>query len=69
MSEPSLVVSALTVYPVKSLAGTQTTSMELEIAGPRGDRRWMVVDEDGATLTARKHPRMLAARATPRRTG
>ena len=64
MSEPALVVSALTVFPVKSFAGTSMTSMELGVAGPRGDRRWMVVDEHGSTLTARSHPRMLAARAT-----
>ena len=64
MSEPALVVSALTVFPVKSFAGTPMTSMDVEIAGPRGDRRWMVVDEHGSTLTARSHPRMLAARAT-----
>ncbi|NUU16171.1 MOSC domain-containing protein [Cellulomonas humilata] len=57
-------VSGLTVYPVKSFAGTALTSMELDAAGPLGDRRWMVIDGDGATLTARKHPRMLAAVAT-----
>ena len=56
MSEPALVVSALTVFPVKSFAGTPMTSMDVEIAGPRGDRRWMVVDEHGSTLTARKPP-------------
>ncbi|KQR16446.1 MOSC domain-containing protein [Cellulomonas sp. Leaf334] len=64
MSEPALVASALTVFPVKSFAGTPMTSMEIEVAGPRGDRRWMVVDQHGSTLTARSHPRMLAARAT-----
>lgn len=65
MSEPALVVSALTVFPVKSFAGVSMTSVELEIAGPRADRRWMVVDREGSTLTARTHPRLLAARATP----
>jgi uncharacterized protein YcbX len=58
-------VSGLTVYPVKSFAGTPVTWMDLDAAGPFGDRRWMLVDAHGATLTARKHPRMLAASATP----
>ncbi|KRD44847.1 hypothetical protein ASE38_12475 [Cellulomonas sp. Root930] len=58
-------VSGLTVYPVKSFAGTPVDTMTLDVAGPLGDRRWMVVDQDGVTITARKHPRMLAALATP----
>src|SRR4051812_321547 len=57
-------VSALTAYPVKSLAGTPTDVMAVDASGPRGDRRWMVVDASGEVLTARKHPVMLAARAT-----
>ena len=57
------VVSALTVYPVKSFAGSPLSRMTVDVAGPRGDRRWMLVDDDGVTLTARKFPRMLAARA------
>ncbi|MBO3103691.1 MOSC domain-containing protein [Cellulomonas fengjieae] len=59
------VVSAMTVFPVKSFAGTPVESMEVGASGPRGDRRWMLVDADGVTLTARKHPRMLAAVAAP----
>ncbi|MET0788178.1 MAG: MOSC N-terminal beta barrel domain-containing protein [Cellulomonas sp.] len=59
------VVSALAVYPVKSLAGTPTDAMTVDTSGPRGDRRWMLVDRAGETLTARKHPAMLGARATP----
>ncbi|WP_034621801.1 MOSC domain-containing protein [Cellulomonas sp. URHE0023] len=57
------VVSALTVYPVKSFAGSPLSHMRVDVSGPRGDRRWMLVDDDGQTLTARKFPRMLAARA------
>jgi uncharacterized protein YcbX len=57
------VVSALTVYPVKSLAGSPLSRMTVDVSGPRGDRRWMLVGDDGATLTARKFPQMLAARA------
>ncbi|WP_231384066.1 MOSC domain-containing protein [Cellulomonas sp. URHD0024] len=57
------VVSALTVFPVKSFAGTPLSRMAVDVAGPRGDRRWMLVEDDGATLTARRFPRMLAAHA------
>ncbi|MEZ0448532.1 MOSC domain-containing protein [Cellulomonas sp. ICMP 17802] len=58
-------VSALTVYPVKSLAGSPLDAMTVDPSGPRGDRRWMLVDAHGETITARKHPGMLGARATP----
>ena len=57
------VVSALTVFPVKSFAGVPLSSVTVDVSGPRGDRRWMLVDDDGETLTARKFPRMLAAHA------
>ncbi len=57
------VVQSLTVYPVKSFGGTAVDAVDLGPAGPSDDRRWMLVDADGATLTARRHPRMLAASA------
>ncbi|MDM7831490.1 MOSC domain-containing protein [Cellulomonas edaphi] len=58
-------VSRLTVYPVKSFGGHVVDALDLEVAGPVADRRWMVVDEAGVTLTARKFPRMLSATAEP----
>lgn len=58
-------VSRLTVYPVKSFAGHVVDEVEMGVAGPAGDRRWMVVDDAGTTLTARKFPHMLAASAQP----
>jgi len=59
------VVSRLTVYPVKSFAGHVVDAFEVGVDGPVGDRRWMVVDERGDTLTARKFPQMLGAQAEP----
>jgi uncharacterized protein YcbX len=56
-------VTALHRYPVKSLGGTPETTLEIEPWGPAGDRRWAVVDEQGATLTARTMPAMLLVRA------
>lgn len=58
----SVRVAALTVYPVKSFAGQQVEVMDVGVAGPRGDRRWMLVDATGATVTARSHPVLLSAR-------
>jgi uncharacterized protein YcbX len=48
------VVGAVHVYPVKSLGGGPVQQAQVELAGLRGDRRWMVVDPDGDVVTARK---------------
>jgi len=63
MSSPH--VAALTVYPVKSFAGHPLDEMDVEVAGPRGDRRWMLVDHKGSTVTSRSHPHLLGVRAAP----
>jgi uncharacterized protein len=47
------VVTALPRYPVKSCRGEQLSEAAVEPWGPAGDRRWMVVDEDGCCTTAR----------------
>ena len=57
-------VASLHRYPVKSLRGSDVPAIDVEPAGPVGDRRWMVLDADGDTLTARDHHRMLGVRAT-----
>lgn len=59
------VVAALAVHPVKSLRGVAVGSAQVRPEGLAGDRRWMVVDEAGETLTARRLPRMLTVRAEP----
>lgn len=56
-------VSALHTYPVKSLRGGPVPRADVERAGLRGDRRWMVVDEAGSVLSARRLPTMLAVTA------
>lgn len=50
-------------YPVKSLAGVATDKLELDRFGPAGDRRWMIVDDEGRFVTQRKYPAL--ARITP----
>ncbi len=52
-------VSALTIYPVKSLGGVELQSVHLDRFGFAGDRRWMVVNENHRFLSQRE----LAARA------
>ena len=49
------IVSALAMYPVKSLGGFAVDSLPLEARGPVGDRRWMLVDAGGRFLSQREH--------------
>ncbi len=61
-----MIVRALWRYPVKSLAGLAVDHLEVDEWGPRGDRRWMLVDSDGQFLSQRQLPMMcrLQARET-----
>lgn len=52
----SVLISALWLYPIKSLAGIEVHSATLTQAGLRGDREWMIVDEDGLFVSQRKLP-------------
>jgi len=58
------VLSAINRYPVKSCRGHGVPRAGVEPWGLAGDRRWLVVDEDGVQVTAREYPRMLLI--TPR---
>ena len=49
-------VSAITVYPVKSLGGVALSSVGVEPRGLAGDRRWMIVDAAGRFVTRRECP-------------
>lgn len=53
----------INVFPIKSCAPLTPDHAFVEMRGLRGDRRWMVVDGEGAFVTARKHPRMVLIRA------
>jgi uncharacterized protein YcbX len=56
------VLSALTLYPIKSCAGIALQEATLTPAGLMSkhiyDREWMLVDMDGEALTQREFPRM-----------
>lgn len=51
-------VSGLWRYPVKSLRGITTTTMNVTNWGPDGDRRWMLVDPKGRFVSQRELPQM-----------
>lgn len=53
-----LLVSGLTIYPVKSCRGIKVKNTQVESFGLKNDRRWMVVDEQGVMLTQRKVAKM-----------
>lgn len=55
---PRIQLSRLGVYPVKSLRGLYPESWPLDRRGLRGDRRYMLVDNQGRFITQRQHPRM-----------
>jgi len=51
-------LSAITLYPVKSLAGISVNSWPVTKTGLQYDRKWMLVDNAGQFLSQRKLPRM-----------
>lgn len=55
-------LTAIHRYPVKSFRGEAVERAVVEPWGLLGDRRWMVVDEAGAPITAREVHRMLLVR-------
>ena len=50
----SIEVSALAIHPVKSTAIRHLDRAEVRPWGLAGDRRWMVVDDEGTLVTARE---------------
>ena len=52
------VVSEIWVYPLKSARGFRPAAWELEPSGFRLDRRWMVIDPAGRTVTQFASARM-----------
>jgi uncharacterized protein YcbX len=54
-----LTLTSIHRYPVKSCRGESVPELLVEPWGLAGDRRWMLVDEDGAVITAREVNRMV----------
>ncbi|MGW7098058.1 MOSC domain-containing protein [Streptomyces sp. NPDC054883] len=61
----NLYVHSLHVYPVKSVAGTAPDEAAVEPWGLSGDRRWAVIDIEGAVITQRQQARLALASARP----
>ena len=55
-------MTRLFYYPVKSLAGVETRTLQLTRRGPAWDREWMLVDAAGTFLSQRTLPRMCLLR-------
>ena len=51
-------LSSIHVYPLKSARGIAPNEAGVERRGLAGDRRWMLVDEDGDFLSQRSYPRL-----------
>jgi uncharacterized protein YcbX len=60
--DPTLRLTGLHVYPIKSAAGLSPDEWEVDGFGLRYDRRWMVVDAGGGMLSQRTHPRLALIR-------
>ena len=60
----ALTLTELNRFPVKSCRGEQLRTAVVEPWGLAGDRRWMLVDAEGETVTAREHRQLLLV--TPR---
>ncbi len=57
-TESKYLISALYIYPVKSLAGYSVPCATVLERGFAHDRRWMVTDSNYDLLTQREYPRM-----------
>ena len=62
-------VSEIRIYPVKSLGGLALREAGVEPWGLRHDRRWLLLNPDGTTLTAREQHNLLALTATAHEDG
>ena len=56
-------------YPLKSGRGINLDSVELDRFGPRGDRRWMLVDPGGRFVSQREYAAMARLAALPQDNG
>jgi uncharacterized protein len=59
----AIVVSALSLAPVKGMRVSAVDEVRLEAAGPLGDRAFLVVDGDGALLITTRTPALLSVAA------
>lgn len=51
-----ITVTELNIYPVKGTQGISLTKLTINSTGPKDDRRWMIIDENGKFISQRTHP-------------
>ncbi|MGH8076987.1 MAG: MOSC domain-containing protein, partial [Lysobacter sp.] len=56
---------SLHLHPLKSAAAIAVDTLDIAARGPRGDRRWLVVDADRRFITARKQAEIVLITALP----
>jgi uncharacterized protein len=59
-----MAVVSLHTYPVKSLAAVDVDRAEVQSRGLRGDRRFMLIDDDGQFVTQRQEPLLARVRVS-----
>jgi hypothetical protein len=62
-------IAALYTHPVKGAHRLEHESAVVEPWGLAGDRRWMLVDDDGVGITQRDEPRLTQLRVRPKAGG
>ena len=58
-------VTGIHLYPLKSAAAFSVQEAAVDRIGLSGDRRWMLVDDEGRALTQREVPRLARVHAVP----
>ncbi|MEM9303823.1 MAG: MOSC N-terminal beta barrel domain-containing protein [Pseudomonadota bacterium] len=64
-----MTLSEISIYPVKSCGAIALDTAAVEARGLAGDRRWMIVREDGRFVTAREAPSLVTVAVTLTRGG
>lgn len=59
----SYSLSALSIYPIKSIHGIELQVSQVEFSGLCGDRRYMLITPESDFLTGREHPKFVLIKA------
>lgn len=65
----AITLTGLHRYPIKSCRGHALGQAVVEPWGLAGDRRWMLVDDEGLVVTARKYPQLVLVTPEPNPNG
>ncbi len=57
-------VTSLSIYPIKSMGGSDLDELILEPRGGQHDRRWMLVDESGRFISQREYAHLACWKVT-----